>query len=216
MLAGTDTNSTIGYTLNFDRRNSRYKPSNGYSFAIDQDLAGLGGTTYYIMNKLNYSIYKRLSKELIGAFKFQAGSSNGYNGKYAPLSSNHKLGGKRLRGFKSGKVGPRTGNSYTGGQYFYLTSLETNIDFNLDNFDITSTVFLDVGSVWGLENPAYSAIDDDHEMRSSLGVNFNWDSAIGPINIIYATILNSETTDTTDNLYFDIGYNFLNEINKYF
>ena len=208
LLAGTDTISTIGYTLKYDMRNSRYKPSRGFLFEIDQDIAGLGGTSYYIKNRLDYNIYKKLSDRLIGAFKFQAGSLNGYNSEYAPLSSNFKLGGKRLRGFKSGKVGPRTGNSYTGGQYYYLTSIETNIDFNLDAFDITSTLFLDVGSVWGLENPAYSNINDDHEMRSSLGVNFNWDSAIGPINIIYATILENETTDTTDNLYFDIGYNF--------
>ena len=60
----------------------------------------------------------------------------------------------------------------------------------------------------GSENPAYSSIDDEHKARSSLGINFNWDSAIGPINIIYAEILQSETTDTTDNIYFDIGYNF--------
>ena len=208
LLAGTDTNSTVGYTLNIDKRNSRYKPSRGYMFEVDQDIAGLGGTSYFIKNRINYNIYKRLSDELIGAFKLQVGSSNGYNGKYAPLSSNYKLGGKRLRGFKSGKVGPRSGNSYTGGQYYYLTSLETNIDFNLDAFDISSTIFLDVGSVWELENPAYSDINDDHKMRSSIGVNFNWDSAIGPINVIYATVLSSENTDTTDNLYFDIGYNF--------
>tara|TARA_Y100000816_G_scaffold262964_1_gene220992 strand:- start:46 stop:2307 length:2262 start_codon:yes stop_codon:yes gene_type:complete len=208
LLAGTDTSSTVGYSINYDRRNSRYKPSSGFNFEIDQELAGVGGTSYYVKNRFSYGTYKRLSDRLIGAFKFQAGNSNGYNGKYAPLSSNYKLGGKRLRGFKSGKIGPRTGGSYTGGQYFYLTSLETNIDFNLDAFDITSTLFLDVGSVWGLENPAYSSIDDDHELRSSLGVNFNWDSAIGPINIIYATILESQNTDTTDNLYFDIGYNF--------
>ena len=69
-------------------------------------------------------------------------------------------------------------------------------------------LFVDFGSVWGLENPAYSEIDDDHKMRSSAGINFNWDSAIGPINFVYATILDSEITDTTDNLYFDIGYNF--------
>ena len=43
-------------------------------------------------------------------------------------------------------MGPRS-NSY-GGQYYYLTSLETNIDFNLDAFDITSTLFIDAGSVW--------------------------------------------------------------------
>ena len=208
LLGGTDTVSQIGYVFNFDRRNSRYKPSSGFNLLISQDLAGLGGTSYYYRNTGEYNIYKKISDNLIGAFKFKAGSVNGYNGKYQPLSSNFRLGGKKLRGFKAGKVGPRTGSSYTGGQYFYLTSFETNIDLNFDTYDITSTLFVDLGSVWGLENPAYSEINDDHNLRSSFGVNFNWDSAVGPINIIYARILESELTDTTDNLSFDIGYNF--------
>ena len=208
LLGGTDTVSQVGYIFTFDKRNSRYKPSRGFNFKLSQDLAGLGGTSYYYRNTAEYNVYKRLSDRLIGALKVSAGSVNGYNGKYQPLSSNFRLGGKKLRGFKSGKLGPKTGTSYTGGQYFYLTSLETNIDFNLDAYDITSTLFLDAGSVWGLENPAYSSINGDHNLRSSAGVNFNWDSAIGPINIIYAVILENEPTDTTDNLYFDIGYNF--------
>ena len=208
LLGGTDTVSQIGYVFNFDRRNSRYKPSSGFNLSISQDLAGLGGTSYYYRNTGEYNIYKKISDNLIGAFKFKAGSVNGYNGKYQPLSSNFRLGGKKLRGFKAGKVGPRTGSSYTGGQYFYLTSFETNIDLNFDTYDITSTLFVDLGSVWGLENPAYSEINDDHNLRSSFGVNFNWDSAVGPINIVYARILESELTDTTDNLSFDIGYNF--------
>ncbi len=208
LLGGTDTVSEIGYLFSFDKRNSRYKPSRGFNLTLSQDIAGLGGTSYYYRNKGAYNVYKRLSDNLIGALKIEAGSVNGYNGKYQPLSSNFRLGGKKLRGFKSGKIGPKTGTSYTGGQYFYLTSLETNIDLNFDAYDITSTIFVDVGSVWGLENPAYSAIDDEHNIRSSAGVNFNWDSAIGPINIIYAIILENEPSDTTDNLYFDIGYNF--------
>ena len=208
LLGGTDTVSQIGYVFNFDRRNSRYKPSRGFNLSLSQDLAGLGGTSYYYRNTGEYNIYKKISDNLIGAFKLKAGSVNGYNGKYQPLSSNFRLGGKNLRGFKAGKVGPRTGSSYTGGQYFYLTSFETNIDLNFDAYDITSTLFVDLGSVWGLENPAYSEINDDHNLRSSFGVNFNWDSAVGPINIIYARILESELTDTTDNLSFDIGYNF--------
>ena len=207
-LAGTDTVSSIGYTLVFDRRNSRYKPSDGFNLKLSQDLAGLGGDSYYYKNNFEFNYYKRLSKRFIGAYKFQGGNINGYNDKYSPLSSNFKLGGKKLRGFKSGKIGPKLGNSYTGGQYFYLTSLETNIDLEIDAFDITTTAFIDVGSVWGLENPAYGLIDDDHEARSSIGVNFNWDTAIGPINIIYANIIESNINDTTDNLYFDIGYNF--------
>ena len=208
LLGGTDTVSQVGYIFSFDRRNSRYKPSRGFNLSLSQDLAGLGGTSYYYKNTGEFNIYKRLSEQFIGAWKIQAGSVNGYNGKYQPLSSNFRLGGKNLRGFKSGKVGPKIGTSYAGGQYYYLTSLETNFDFNLDAFDITSTLFIDLGSVWGLENPAYSSIDDEHNLRSSIGINLNWDSAVGPINFVYANILESEATDTTDNLYFDIGYNF--------
>ena len=207
-LEGTDTVSSLGHSLSFDRRNSRYKPSNGFNLILSQDLAGLGGDSFFYRNNFEFNYYKRLSKRFIGAYKLQGGNINGYNDKYSPLSSNFKLGGKKLRGFKSGKIGPKLGNSFTGGQYFYVTSIETNIDLNIDAFDITTTAFIDVGSVWGLENPAYATIDDKHEARSSIGVNFNWDTAIGPINIIYANTIKSNTNDTTDNLYFDIGYNF--------
>ena len=196
------------HSLSFDKRNSRFKPSRGFNVVLMQDLAGLGGNSNYFKNSFEFNSYKRLSTSFIGAFKLKAGNINGYNGKYAPLSSNFKLGGKKLRGFKSGKIGPKIGNSYTGGQYFYLTSLETNIDLNIDAFDITTTFFIDYGSVWGLENPSYGVIDDEHEARSSIGLNFNWDSAVGPINIVYANILQSNINDTTDNIYFDIGYNF--------
>ena len=109
LLAGTDTSSMIGYSLFFDKRDSRYKPSKGFNLAVTQDLAGLGGTAYYMKNKIEYNLYKRLTQDLIGSFKFQAGNLLGYNSEYAPLSSNFKLGGKKLRGFKAGKVGPRTG-----------------------------------------------------------------------------------------------------------
>ena len=50
LLAGTDTVSIIGYSINLDKRNSRYKPSSGFNFKISQDLAGLGGTSNYIKN----------------------------------------------------------------------------------------------------------------------------------------------------------------------
>ena len=62
LLAGTDTNSMIGYSLFFDRRDSRYKPSKGFNLALTQDLAGLGGTTYYMKNKIEYNTYRGLRR----------------------------------------------------------------------------------------------------------------------------------------------------------
>ena len=140
-------------SLTLDRRNSRYKPSRGFNIILNQDFAGLGGNSYYYKNSFEFNSYKRLSERFIGSYKLQAGNINGYNDKYAPLSSNFKLGGKKLRGFKSGKIGPKLGNSYTGGQYYYLTSLETNIDLNIDAFDITTTAFIDVCLLYTSPSP---------------------------------------------------------------
>ena len=207
LLSGTETVSSITNRLSLDKRNSPYKPSRGYLLKFDSTLAGLGGTSYYHQNKIEYKGYKRLSKQFIGAIKFEAGIMDGYNNELAPAGANFKIGGKDLRGFKSGRVGPTNGNSYYGGKYYYVTSLETNLDLPIDQFDITSTFFIDAGSVWWLDG-RYTGVDDAHNLRASTGINLNWDAAIGPINIVYAKTLKKESTDSIDNFYFDIGYTF--------
>ena len=207
LLAGTDTISSVGNIITYDKRDSPYKPSRGSLTKLNSTIAGLGGTSYYVKNIVEYRKYKRLSKKFIGALKLEGGHLDGYNGEYAPISANFKLGGKNLRGFKSGKVGPKSGTSYYGGQYYYLTSVETNIDLPLDEFDITSTFFVDAGSVWGLDS-RYGVINDEHKLRSSAGINLLWDSTIGPINLVFATPISKEDTDTVDTFYFDIGYLF--------
>ena len=207
LLSGTSTVSILGYLLSVDKRNSPYKPTNGSIFTIEQNLAGVGGTSNYLENKLTYKYYKKLSSLLTGAIKSELGSINGFGGKYAPVDSQFNIGGKNLRGFKYGKIGPQLNSSYTGGNYYYVITTETNFDLPIDEYDISSSLFLDVGSVWGLDD-RYGSIDDKHKMRASIGINLNWDSAIGPINFILAEPLLSEINDTTDKFSFDIGYNF--------
>ena len=207
LLSGTNTVSIVGYQLSLDKRNSPYKPSAGTIFTIEQNLAGIGGTSNYLQNKLTFKGYKKLNKILTGSIKSQLGTLNGYNGKYAPVDALFSIGGKKLRGFKSGKVGPKFNNSYTGGNYYYVIATETYFDLPIDEYDISSSLFVDLGSVWGLDD-RYGNIPDDHKLRSSFGINLNWDSAIGPINFILAEPLMSEPTDTTDKFSFDIGYNF--------
>ena len=207
LLAGTNTISVAGYVLSLDNRNSPYKPTSGSIFTIEQNLAGLGGTSNYLENKVVYKKYSKINNKLTGAIKAQMGSINGYNGKYAPVDRLFNIGGKNLRGFKYGKIGPLLSSSYTGGNYYYVIATETNFDLPLDEYDISSSLFLDIGSVWGLDD-RYTTIDDEHKLRASIGVNINWDSAIGPINFILAEPFMAEPTDITDKFSFDIGYNF--------
>ena len=207
LLSGTNTVSILGYVLSLDKRNSPYKPTNGSIFTIEQNIAGIGGTSNYVENKVTYKVYKKLSDLFTGAIKSELGAINGYGGKYAPVDSQFNIGGKNLRGFKYGKIGPQLNSSYTGGNYYYVITTETNFDLPIDEFDISSSLFLDVGSVWGLDE-RYGSIDDKHKIRASIGLNLNWDSAIGPINFILAEPVMSENNDTTDKFSFDIGYNF--------
>jgi len=207
LLSGTSTVSIIGYVLSLDKRNSPYKPTNGSIFTIEQNIAGIGGTSNYVENKVTYKVYKKLTDLFTGAIKSELGSINGYGGKYAPIDSQFNIGGKNLRGFKYGKIGPQINSSYTGGNYYYVITTETNFDLPIDEYDISSSLFLDVGSVWGLDE-RYGSIDDKHKIRASIGLNLNWDSAFGPINFILAEPLMSEKNDTTDKFSFDIRYNF--------
>ena len=208
LLAGTNTVSIAGYMLSIDKRNSPYKPTNGSIFKIEQNLAGIGGTSNYLQNKITFKQYKKLSKKLTGAIKSEVGSINGYNTKNAPIDSLYNIGGKTLRGFQYGKVGPMYGtSSYTGGTYYYLITTETNFDLPIEEYDISSSLFLDLGSVWGLDD-RFGSINDEHKLRASIGINFNWDSTIGPINFVFAEPFMSESTDGTDKFSFDIGYNF--------
>ena len=207
LLSGTNTVSVAGYILSLDNRNSPYKPSKGSIFTIEQNLAGLGGTSNFLENKISYKKYIKLNNQFVAAIKSQFGSINGYSGKYAPVDQMFNIGGKNLRGFKYGKVGPQLNSSFTGGNYYYVIATETNFDLPIDEYDISSSLFIDVGSVWGLDN-RYGSIDDQHKLRASIGVNISWDSAIGPINFILAEPFMSEQTDTTDKFSFDIGYNF--------
>ncbi len=207
LLSGTNTLSVAGYILSLDNRNSPYKPTQGSIFTIEQNLAGIGGTSNYIENKINYKAYIKLNSLITGAIKTQIGSINGYNDKYAPVDKMFNIGGKNLRGFKYGKVGPVLNTSYTGGNYFYVIATETNFDLPIDEYDISSSLFIDLGSVWGLDE-RYGSIDDTHKIRASIGINLSWDSAIGPINFILAEPFITESTDITDKFSFDIGYNF--------
>ncbi len=207
LLAGTNTLSIAGYVLSLDNRNSPYKPSRGSIFTIEQNLAGLGGTSNYLENKISYKKYMKLNSNFIAAIKTQFGAINGYGGKYAPVDQMFNIGGKNLRGFKYGKIGPLLSGSFTGGNYYYVIASETNFDLPIDEYDISSSLFIDVGSVWGLDD-RYGSIDDKHKLRASVGININWDSAIGPINFILAEPFMSEPTDITDKFSFDIGYNF--------
>jgi outer membrane protein insertion porin family len=72
-----------------------------------------------------------------------------------------------------------------------VITTETNFDLPIDEYDISSSLFLDVGSVWGLDD-RYGSIDDEHKLRASIGINLIGIVQLGPINFILAEPFMSE------------------------
>ena len=57
--------------------------------------------------------------------------------------------------------------------------------------------FIDVGSVWGLDDTAGTTgpVDDSMKLRSAAGVSLLWDTALGPLRFNFSKALRKESYD---------------------
>ena len=112
----------------------------------------------------------------------------------------------RLRGFESGKIGPKDGSQFIGGNYaaaMNLNSTLPNILFENENIDLN--YFIDLANVWEVD---YNSSLDSNKIRSSSGIAVNWFSPIGPLTFSYAVPLSESNTDITERFRFRIGTSF--------
>ena len=114
--------------------------------------------------------------------------------------------GRRLRGFESGKIGPKDGTQFIGGNYassLNLNSTLPNILFENDNIDLN--LFIDLANVWEVD---YDSSIDTSKIRSATGIAVNWYSTIGPLTFSYAIPLSEAKSDVTEKFRFQIGTSF--------
>ena len=103
------------------------------------------------------------------------------------LSQRLDLSSRKLRGFEPGKVGPKDGNDFVGGNYTTSLNLEANFpNFFPEKSNAEIGLFLDAGNVWGVD---YSdTIDDSNKIRSTIGLNTSWLSPAGPCLLFFQKI----------------------------
>lgn len=121
---GKRTTSTIGYSLIFDSRDNRIRPTRGHSVTFSQDFAGLGGNVRYLRNRLSADKFWPLGGGFIFSLRGEAGyiksfeSAKSASGDPVRLVDRFFLGEPQLRGFDIRGVGPRIIRKY----YTYDTS----------------------------------------------------------------------------------------------
>ena len=202
---GTFSDLSFDYSIINDKRDRVYGPTDGYLTNFSQTIP-IYADAPFIKNSLGFNKYISFSDNMIGAVKFYAASINGLNNEDVRISKRLNLGSSRLRGFEYGKIGPKDGSDYIGGNY----AASTNFELSLPNLLPESTrtdvgLFLDFGNVWHVD---YASIDDSNKIRSSIGLNTDWISPVGPMSFIFSQNLSKADTDITESFNFKLGTTF--------
>ena len=123
------------------------------------------------------------------------------------LSERLNIPSSRLRGFKFGRVGPKDGDDYIGGNYVTTLNFSSTLPQILENSQNTDfLIFLDIANVWGVDYD--TSIEDSSEIRSAAGVAVDWFTPIGPLNFSLTQPISKASTDETETFRFNLGTTF--------
>jgi outer membrane protein insertion porin family len=199
---GDEYTSALGYTYTYDSRRSGLNPNAGVLLRFGQEFAGVGGDREFINTTGLISAETRVAREevtLRAEFEFGAQTMLSGNSR---ITERFFLGSRRMRGFEGDGIGPRDLGSADqdalGGNYFAVARLEAEFPLGLpEEYGISGGAFLDVGSVWGLDDTAGDAgeVDDSLNLRATLGVSVFWDTQIGPLRFNFSRALIKEDFD---------------------
>ena len=203
---GSFTDLNFDYAITLDNRDRVYAPTDGYITYFSQTIP-IYADTPYLKNTISFSKYKAITANATGAFKVYATGINGLNNEDVRLNKRVKLSSSRLRGFESGKIGPKDGIDYVGGNYAMASTFEVSLPNLLPEATKTDVgLFLDVGNVWEVDYS--SQIDDSNKIRSTAGINTGWSSPVGPMSFIFSRNISKASTDIVETFNFRLGTSF--------
>ena len=191
--------------LNYDKRNQKFQTSSGFKTYYSLDLPLISDTNT-IKNYYSHSYYFDLFQNNVSSISVYLESANSLNNKDVKLSERIKIPGKRLRGFESGRVGPKDGDDFIGGNYAYSLNFSSTIpQFFQESQNVNFLFFTDIADIWGVD---YDSSLDKSKVRSSAGLGLDWYSPIGPMNFSLAHPITKSKEDVTESFRFNIGTTF--------
>ena len=212
--AGDYSTSGLRFTYTIDRRNSTFRPTGGTIFRITQDLAGLSGNQEYSRTVASLTTFRSFyNEQLIFSAELEAGVLEAFNNSYIPSLNRFNLGGDSLRGFENFGIGPRDDlGDPLGGTKYAVARFEASFPLGLpEEIGIFGGVFLDVGTLWDLDqNPvgAEDPVDDDADLRAAAGVSIFWETAIGPLRFNFSRAIEKQPQDKTEDFRFTVDARF--------
>ncbi len=217
-VAGGDSaaynTSSVGYSVTYDTRDNKKRPTSGVVASTAQDFAGLGGDVRYIRTTADVRGYYALGSSVTLMGRARGGTIAGWGGSEVSLLDMFYGGGDMVRGFATRGIGPRdtlsTNQDALGGTSFYAFTAEAMIDIPrvTEATGMRAAVFADAGSFWGTNSTSGSLpglAGNTITPRVSTGVGIAWDSPLGPLRLDYAIPLLKQDSDKTQALSFGLA-----------
>ena len=203
---GNYFDSFVKLDFDLDKRNQKFRTTDGYFSNYSLSLPVISDTNT-ITNTYDYKIFTELFENNISSLSFSLGSVASLTDDDIKLSERLFLSSKKLRGFEKGKVGPKDGNDFVGGNYSSSLNLQSNIPMIFENSEnLDMIVFLDAANVWGVDYD--SSLKDGSKIRSSIGLGVDWITLVGPLSFSLSQVISKEDTDVEENFRFNLGTTF--------
>ncbi len=204
--AGNYWDTFVTLDLDFDKRNQRFKTTDGYRSFYQVNVPIISENNS-LSNMYKLSYYNELYDENVSKISLFLRSTNSLTNDDVKLSERLYLPSDRLRGFVPGKVGPKDGNDYIGGNYAAALNISSTLPQILPSAqNVDFLMFMDIANIWGVDYD--SSLSDTNTVRSSLGVGVDWFTVIGPLNFSLALPISKAETDKTETFKFNLGTTF--------
>ena len=198
--------SYLKLDFDYDKRNQKFQTSSGYRSFYSLDIPLISDTNTLI-NSYSYQKYGELYQNNITTFSVYLNSVNSISGNDVKLSERLYIPSSKLRGFKFGAVGPKSGSDYIGGNYIGAINLISTLPQILENSqNLDFSIFFDAANVWGVDFD--SSINDSNDIRSSIGIALDWLTPIGPLNFSLSQPITKSSTDEVETFRFNLGTTF--------
>jgi outer membrane protein insertion porin family len=218
---GTKQFNTLGYAYDLDSKVDAIDPNDNILIRFSQDYSIQDKNFSYIKTKAFFRRHKMVFREEVGlAANFEFGHLHQVEGN-SRVVDRFKTFTRQMRGFKGAGIGPRdrhsTNKDPLGGQYFAVARLESDFPLMIpDEYKIRASIFLDAGSVWGLDdrggtsgaNQPGGIVDDKFHLRSTVGAGILWGTPIGPLRFDFTKAIKKLSYDKPESFNFSISTKF--------
>ena len=196
----------LNIDFDYDKRNQSFQPSDGFRSIYSLDLPVISDTST-LVNSYNFRHYNELYENNITTASFYFKSANSITGNNIKISERLFVPGNMLRGFEKGKIGPKDGDDFIGGNFITSANISTTLPQILESLqNIDLILFADAANVWGVDYD--STINETGNIRSSFGIGVDWMTPIGPLNFTFAQPITKENSDIVEEFRFNLGTTF--------